>query len=141
MSEDAGLAGAGAGHDERRTGAVAGRRFLLGIEHRKKGFHGIDRNIPFCYRGGDMAIKVLDFWAAWCPPCNVMKPTIEELEKELAGTAEFVAYDVDAQGEMAQKYGVMSIPTYVIEKDGKEVARTTGARPKEEFKRWVEEQL
>ena len=51
------------------------------------------------------------------------------------------AYEMDAQGEMAQKYGVMSIPTYVIEKDGKEVARTTGARPKEEFKRWVEEQL
>ena len=86
-------------------------------------------------------VVVLNFWATWCPPCNVMKPTIEELEKELAGKAEFVAYDVDAQGEMAQKYGVMSIPTYVIEKDGKEVARTTGARPKEEFKRWVEEQL
>jgi len=88
-----------------------------------------------------MAVKFLDFWANWCPPCNVMKPTIEELKKELAGKMEFVDYDVDAQGEVAQKYGVMSIPTYVIEKDGKEVVRTTGARSKEEFKRWVEEQL
>ena len=88
-----------------------------------------------------MAVKVLDFWATWCPPCNVMKPTLEELEKELAGKVEFVKYDVDKEGEMAQKYAVMSIPTYVIEKDGKEVARTSGARPKEEFKRWVEGQL
>lgn len=88
-----------------------------------------------------MAVKVLDFWATWCPPCNVMRPTIEELEKELSGKAEFVKYDVDAQGEIAQKYGVMSIPTYVIEKDGKEAARVTGVRSKEEFKKWVEEYL
>ena len=88
-----------------------------------------------------MAVKVLDFWATWCPPCNVMKPVIDELEEEFSGKAEFVKYDVDQQGETAQKYSVMSIPTYVIEKDGKEVARTTGARPKEEFKKWVEEQL
>ena len=70
-----------------------------------------------------------------------MKPTIEELEKELAGKAEFVKYDVDAQGEIAQKYGVMSIPTYVIEKEGKEVARVTGVRSKEEFKSWLGEYL
>jgi len=88
-----------------------------------------------------MAVKVLDFWATWCPPCNVMKPTVEELEKELAGKVEFVKYDVDQQGEVAQKYAVMSIPTYVIEKDGKEVARISGVRSKEEFKSWVEEQL
>lgn len=88
-----------------------------------------------------MAVKVLDFWASWCPPCNVMKPVLDELEKELAGKVDFVKYDVDQEGEMAQKYAVMSIPTYVIEKDGKETARTTGARPKEEFKRWIEGQL
>lgn len=88
-----------------------------------------------------MAVKVLDFWAEWCPPCNLMTPTIEELEKELAGRVEFVKYDVDKQGEMAQKYIVMSIPTYVIEKDGKEVARISGARSKEEFKSWVEQHL
>uniref|UniRef100_A0A831YYI3 Thioredoxin n=1 Tax=candidate division WWE3 bacterium TaxID=2053526 RepID=A0A831YYI3_UNCKA len=88
-----------------------------------------------------MAVKVLDFWATWCPPCNVMKPTIEELEKEMAGKVEFVKYDVDQQGEITQKYAVMSIPTYIIEKDGKEVARASGVRSKEEFKRWVEENL
>lgn len=88
-----------------------------------------------------MAVKVLDFWAEWCPPCKVMDPTVQELGKELAGKVEFVKINVDEQGELTQKYGVMSIPAYVIEKDGKEVARTTGARPKEEFKSWIKEQL
>ncbi|HEB13967.1 MAG TPA: thioredoxin [candidate division WWE3 bacterium] len=88
-----------------------------------------------------MAVKVIDFWAPWCPPCKMMNPIIEELEEELKGKVEFVKYNVDEEQEAAQKYGVMSIPTYVIEKDGKEVARTTGARSKEEFKSWVEDQL
>ncbi len=88
-----------------------------------------------------MAVKVIDFWAPWCPPCKIMNPIIEELEEELKGKVEFVKYNVDEEQEAAQKYGVMSIPTYVIEKDGKEVARTTGARSKEEFKSWVEDQL
>ncbi len=88
-----------------------------------------------------MSVKVIDFWAPWCPPCKMMNPIIEELEEELKGKVEFVKYNVDEEQEAAQKYGVMSIPTYVIEKDGKEVARTTGARSKEEFKSWVEDQL
>ncbi len=88
-----------------------------------------------------MAVKILDFWAEWCPPCKLMDPVVRELEKELAGRAEFVKINVDEQGDLAQKYGIMSIPSYVIEKDGKEVARTAGARSKEEFRQWVEEQL
>lgn len=88
-----------------------------------------------------MAVRVIDFWAPWCPPCKMMHPLIEELEKELKGKVEFVKYNVDEDQEAAQKYGIMSIPTYVIEKDGKEVARTTGARSKGEFKGWIEDQL
>lgn len=88
-----------------------------------------------------MAVKVLDFWAEWCPPCKLMDPLVQELEKEFAGKVEFVKINVDEQGDLAQKYGVMSIPSYVIEKDEKEVARTTGARSKEEFKSWIEGQL
>ncbi len=88
-----------------------------------------------------MAIKIIDFWAPWCPPCKTMDPTIKELEGEFKGKVEFVKYNVDKEQEIAQKYGIMSIPTFVIEKGGKEIARTTGARSKEEFKRWVEKQL
>jgi thioredoxin 1 len=70
-----------------------------------------------------------------------MDPTIKELKGEFKGKVEFVKYNVDKEQEIAQKYGIMSIPTFVIEKGGKEIARTTGARSKEEFKRWVEKQL
>jgi len=70
-----------------------------------------------------------------------MDPVIEEIEGELKGKIEFVKHNVDEEMELTQKYSVMSIPTYVIEKGGKEVARTSGARPKEEFKSWIEENL
>lgn len=88
-----------------------------------------------------MAITLIDFWAPWCPPCKIMNPIIEELEEELKGKVEFVKRNVDEEPAEAQKYSVMSIPTYVIEKGGEEVSRTTGARSKEEFQRWIEEQL
>lgn len=80
-----------------------------------------------------MKIRLLDFWALWCGPCQMMKPVIEELEKELAGKVEFVEINVDEDNETASKYGVMGIPTFVIEKDGREVARKTGFTSKEEL--------
>ncbi|MCL4366912.1 thioredoxin [Patescibacteria group bacterium] len=69
--------------------------------------------------------KFIDFWAEWCGPCQMMKPTIEELEKELKNV-EFVKINVDEDQTTAQKYNVMSIPTYVVEKDGKEIGRKIG---------------
>lgn len=75
-------------------------------------------------------VKLLDFWAVWCAPCRIMNPIIEELEKELAGKIEIVKINVDEKPEEASKYGVMSIPTYVIEKDGKEVGRKIGVTAK-----------
>src|SRR3989339_2156908 len=73
-------------------------------------------------------VKVLDFWATWCGPCKMMAPVVEELEKELSGKAEFVKVNVDEDVTTAQQYGVLSIPTYVILKDDKEVDRTVGGR-------------
>ena len=76
-------------------------------------------------------VELLDFYADWCGPCVVMKPVLEELEKEMADTVKITKIDVDQKQEEASKYGVMSIPTYVILKDGKEVDRFIGATSKQ----------
>ncbi|OGE08186.1 thioredoxin [Candidatus Curtissbacteria bacterium RIFCSPLOWO2_01_FULL_42_26] len=78
-------------------------------------------------------IKVLDFWAEWCGPCKFMEPMIEELEKEFKGKVEFEKINVDENQELTAKHGVMSIPTYIIEKDGQEVERIIGATQKDNF--------
>lgn len=78
-------------------------------------------------------VKLLDFWAAWCGPCKVMNPVIEELEKALAGKAEVVKINVDENQAKASEYGVMSIPTYVVLKDGKEVGRKIGVTSKSDL--------
>ncbi|MCL5784832.1 MAG: thioredoxin [Patescibacteria group bacterium] len=77
--------------------------------------------------------KLLDFWAPWCGPCQMMNPVIEELEKELAGKVEIEKINVDEKAEEAARYGVMSIPTYVVLKDGKEVGRKIGVTSKEDL--------
>lgn len=78
-------------------------------------------------------IKLLDYKAVWCGPCRVMEPVIEELKKELDGKVEVVEIDVDEKPEEASKYGVMSIPTYIVLKDGKEVGRRIGVTSKEDL--------
>lgn len=80
-----------------------------------------------------MAVKLLDMWAGWCVPCRVMNPVIDEIEKELAGKVQVIRINVDEKPQEAQKYGVMSIPTYIILKDDKEVARKIGVTAKQEL--------
>ena len=78
-------------------------------------------------------LKLIDFYADWCPPCKTMSPIIKDLEKEYEGKIVFEEVNVDRENERASRYGVLSIPTFVLEKDGQEVERLIGARPKEEF--------
>ena len=75
-------------------------------------------------------ITVLDFTAEWCPPCKALKPTLAALAKEYGAAIEVVMVDVDADQIAAQNYNVRAMPTIVILRDGKEVGRTQGARPK-----------
>ena len=86
-------------------------------------------------------LKLIDFWAQWCPPCKTMAPIVEEIAEELRGKVEVVQVDVDKEQEKASRYEIFSIPTFVLENDGKEVARITGARSKDALKNWIEEHL
>jgi len=72
---------------------------------------------------------LVDFTAAWCPPCRVMKPVLAELADE-RDDLRIVALDVDADQRTAAEYGVLSMPTFILFKDGREVQRLVGARPK-----------
>ncbi len=77
-------------------------------------------------------VKLIDFWAAWCGPCKVMHPIIEDIERTYAGRATVEKYDVDdaKNQEIVQKYQVMAMPTYFIEKDGQVVEQFVGAQAK-----------
>lgn len=75
---------------------------------------------------------LIDFWAPWCGPCRMMGPVIEQLAEEYVGKAKVGKVNVDEEGELSQAFGVMSIPTIVLVKDGKVVKQAVGARPKPE---------
>lgn len=74
---------------------------------------------------------LLDIWAAWCGPCRMISPTIEALSRELAGKLLVGKLDVDANQQTAVRFGVQSIPTLLILKDGKEVDRIVGLQSRE----------
>ena len=86
-------------------------------------------------------VELVDFYADWCGPCKIMAPIVEELKEEYKEKLEIRKVDVEVDTDMAAKFRVMSIPTFVILKDGKEVARKMGAMPKDALKVWIDESL
>lgn len=83
-------------------------------------------------------ITLIDFWAPWCGPCKIMDPIIDELEKELGDKVKVERVNVDEDPAKSQQFGVMSIPTYVIMKDGKEVGRKIGVTAKAELQKLLQ---
>jgi thioredoxin len=81
---------------------------------------------------------LLDMWATWCGPCKIMAPVIEELAAELAGRVRVGKLDVDVNPATAARFGVRSIPTLLVLRDGRELDRIVGVQPKAEIARRLE---
>jgi thioredoxin 1 len=86
-------------------------------------------------------VALVDFWATWCGPCKMLAPAIEALSDQYDGKALVGKVDVDDQPELAAQFGVMSIPTVILFKDGKEVSRTVGVQPPTVFEDLLDNNL
>jgi thioredoxin 1 len=80
---------------------------------------------------------VVDFWAEWCGPCRMIAPALEEIAGALNGKVKIVKLNVDENPAVAAKYGIMSIPTLMLFKNGELASRQVGAAPKQKLEQWI----
>jgi len=78
---------------------------------------------------------LVDFWAEWCGPCRMVGPVVDEISEDYAGRIKVAKLDVDAEPGLAGRFGVLSIPTIVLFKDGEVVEQSVGAKPKDRLVR------
>ena len=82
---------------------------------------------------------LVDFWAVWCGPCQKIAPVIEEIASDYEGKIKVGKVNVDEHGELAVRFGISSIPTLLLFKNGKLVKKTLGYMPKEEVEKFINE--
>ena len=87
------------------------------------------------------SVAMVDFWATWCGPCKMLAPVIEDIGKKYDGKAVVAKVDVDENQSLAAKYGVMSIPTVIFFKDGKEIDRKVGVQPAGVYTKLLDDNL
>ncbi len=100
--------------------------------------HITDQDFPTTVQQG---VTLVDFWAPWCGPCRMIAPVLDELAGELQGKAKIVKINVDENPEVAGSFGIMSIPTLLLFKDGKKIDQKVGGQPKPQLKAFVEQAL
>lgn len=82
-------------------------------------------------------VTLVDFFADWCGPCKMIAPVLEDLSGEYQGKVNFVKVNVDQEGSLAQRFGVMSIPTLILFKDGEIVDQVLGFQPKPALENFI----
>jgi thioredoxin 1 len=81
---------------------------------------------------------VVDFWAEWCGPCKMIAPHLEEISKDLGGKVKIVKLNIDENQQTTIRYGVRSIPTLILFKNGEPVDMNVGAGPKSDLQKWIQ---